>query len=204
MGFVAAADEAGEKASHGTAKYRASLGAARAGPTAAWRRAANLVTKSFSAPLVSLRGALRILGVKRRRTRPPASSLRSAAAVPRQGRKPREREGIVKPFPRSLMPSSVTPSFTDLIACERDCRDLQLRRVAGLRRQLRGVPAQRVLSLREPRRRPEQDRARRSSSCVPCCSRTCTPAASGRATDADGSRVIRDLVSRIHATSGRL
>ena len=50
-------------------------------------------------------------------------------------------------------------SFVDLIACERDCRYLQLRRGARLRRQLRRLPAQPLLPLREPRRRPEQDGA---------------------------------------------
>ena len=48
-------------------------------------------------------------------------------------------------------------SFVDLIACERDCRIVQLRGGPRLRRQLRRLPPQRLLSLREPRRRPEQD-----------------------------------------------
>ena len=39
------------------------------------------------------------------------------------GRNPRESEGIVKPLPAAPDTGIGEESFTDLIACERDCRD---------------------------------------------------------------------------------
>ena len=78
-----------------------------------------------------------------RRARPaPPSRAQPAAA--------QERESVKQ---------AEEASFVDLIACERDCRIVQLCGGARLRRQLRRLPPQRLLPLRQPRRRPEQDGA---------------------------------------------
>jgi acyl-CoA synthetase (AMP-forming)/AMP-acid ligase II len=74
---------------------------------------------------------------------------------------------------------------------------LQLRRRARLRRQLRGLRPQRILPLREPRRRPEQvghpaDRA------------PADPAAGRASPGLMDLAAQRDLAERIAATSGRL
>ena len=49
--------------------------------------------------------------------------------------------------------------FVDLIACERECRNCSYADDARLRRQLRSLSTQRILSVCQPRRRPEQDSA---------------------------------------------
>ena len=116
------------------------------------------------------------------RTQPPARATRRAQGVVREGFvKQAEEASLRRPDRlRARLP------------------ELQLRRRPRLRWQLRRLPPQRLLSLREPRRRPEQvgtatDRAPSDPAPGPPGPRT------------EWTRVHqRDLAERIRSTSGRL
>ena len=137
------------------------------------------------------------------------------SAIPRPGkvlgcrrarREHRAARGITQAFPIGAaraqrggpVKQAEEASFVDLIACERDCRSCSYAAGLDCDGNCGLCPHNGVLPLREPRRRPKQDRAaaRRAAPDAP---------AGSAGPELGGShRRVRDLAERIRSTSGHL